>query len=196
MINFWIVVGRHRGDRRWGYALQSKKRPHWALVGFERWKHVWRKLIMNTIILAFLCFFSCLEYNILQLLSKQFAHNLWNDEFKPIQSFLHNVTYIQSSPFYCLPKFWNRFFGVNLLRQCTYQPSECLCNDVTALGVSKSYIRCFHICFGVLFWFCAYFLDIITLCSNLEYVALSNWSHLVFITFWSETDGVIMWRLD
>jgi hypothetical protein len=41
-----------------------------------------------------------------------------------------------------------------------------------------------------------YFFDNITLCTNLQNVTLSNMSHLVSITLYGETDGVILSRLD
>ena len=48
----------------------------------------------------------------------------------------------------------------------------------------------------ILFWFSTYFFDNITLCTNLQNVTLSNMSHLVYITLYDETDGVILSRLD
>jgi hypothetical protein len=40
------------------------------------------------------------------------------------------------------------------------------------------------------------FFDNITLCTNLQNVTISNMSHLVYITLYGETDGVILSRLD
>lgn len=39
-------------------------------------------------------------------------------------------------------------------------------------------------------------LDNITLCTNLQNMTLSNMSHLIYITLYGETDGVILSRLD
>ena len=44
--------------------------------------------------------------------------------------------------------------------------------------------------------FSTYFLEIITLCINLQNVSLSNMSQLVYITVFGETDGVTLSRLE
>ena len=47
----------------------------------------------------------------------------------------------------------------------------------------------------VLICLSTYLLDKITLCMNLPNVTLPNMSHLVYITFFGETDGVTLSRL-
>ena len=58
-----------------------------------------------------------------------------------------------------------------------------------------------HLCYFLLnivnfIYFSTYFFDNITVCINLPNVTLSNTSHLVYITLFGETDGVILSRLD
>ena len=57
-----------------------------------------------------------------------------------------------------------------------------------------------HLCYfllriAILICFSTYFFDDITLCINLSNVTLLNMSHLVYITPFGETDGVILSRL-
>ena len=58
-----------------------------------------------------------------------------------------------------------------------------------------------HCCYFLLnieifIWFSTYFFDNITLCNNLPNVTLSNMAHLIYVTFFVETDGVMLSRLE
>jgi hypothetical protein len=62
--------------------------------------------------------------------------------------------------------------------------------NIEVLYLLFSFLHC------IFFLFSTYFFDNITLCTNLQNVTLSNMSHLVYITLYGETDGVILSRLD
>ena len=70
-----------------------------------------------------------------------------------------------------------------------------LLNLILYLRTLNSHLCYFLLNIVFLNFFSTYFFDDITLCINLAHVALSNMSHLVYITLFRETDGVTLSRL-